>query len=212
MKVLVAGAHGQTGQLLVRILAEHPELEVHAMVRDYHQAGRMRELGADHIVTADLENNVSKAPKGMDAVLFAAGSGSKTGPEKTLAVDQVGAKKLIDASRAQGVRHFIMLSSIGADDPSGPDKYYLEAKGTADAHLAGSGLNYTIIRTGSLTSEAGTGLVEIKERFDNREGRSVSREDTAGVMAAVLTEAHAVNKTFELSSGNVPIKDALQGC
>ncbi|MFD2705984.1 SDR family oxidoreductase [Salibacterium lacus] len=209
MKVLVAGAHGDTGQILVRILAEQPEHEVHAMVRDYDQAGIMREWGADYIVTADLENNVSKAPKEMDAVLFAAGSGPEADLEKILAVEQVGAKKLIDASRAQGVHQFIMLSSIGADQPSGPDKYYLEAKGTADAHLQSSGLTHTIIRTGSLTPGEGTGLVEIKERFTDAYERSISREDAAAVMIASLTHNKARDKTFELSSGDRSVNEAL---
>ncbi|WP_026701293.1 SDR family oxidoreductase [Salibacterium aidingense] len=210
MKVLVAGAHGYTGQLLVEMLANDSNHEVYAMVRDYTQAGRMKQLGAQQIITADLENNVSKSPKGMDAVLFAAGSGSKTGPEKTLAVDQVGAKKLIDASRVQGVRHFVMLSSMGADNPDGPDKYYLEAKGAADAHLRSSGLPYTIVRTGSLTFDKGRGLVEIKEKFNDQEHRSISREDTARVMIASLTEENVKYKTFELLSGKEPIEKAIK--
>ncbi|MFB4166274.1 SDR family oxidoreductase [Alteribacillus sp. JSM 102045] len=210
MKVLVAGANGHTGRIIVQMLGQHSEHEAYAMIRDAAQAEKMKELGAAGVVVLDLEGNVAKAPEEMDAVIFAAGSGSQTGPKKTISVDQEGAKKLIDASRVQEVKHFIMLSGIGAEHPHGPIKHYLEAKGIADAHLAASGLAYTIVRPGLLTFHKGSGKVEMRKKIENRENRSISREDVAKVMVLSLDEENAKGKTFELLSGEQDIKEALK--
>ena len=52
--------------------------------------------------------------RGHGAVIFAAGSGSKTGPEKTVDVDQIGAISLIDTCLAENCRRFITLSTSKA--------------------------------------------------------------------------------------------------
>jgi nucleoside-diphosphate-sugar epimerase len=56
---------------------------------------------------------VDKAVDNMEAIIFAAKSGSKTGPDKTTAVDKDGAIKLDDAAKKKGIERFVMLSSIG---------------------------------------------------------------------------------------------------
>jgi len=128
MKVLVVGANGHTGRLLVEYLANNSDHHPYAMVRNENQEKDLMEIGAVEVVVADLEEDIGRVTNGMDAIIFAAGSGSKTGPEKTIAVDQEGAIKLIDAAKSSGVQHFVMLSSIGADDPQGPIEHYLKAK------------------------------------------------------------------------------------
>jgi uncharacterized protein YbjT (DUF2867 family) len=145
-------------------------------------------------------------------VIFAAGSGSKTGPDKTIAVDQEGAKRLIDAAKKEGISHFIMLSSYGSGDPQAIPKiaHYLKAKGEADRYLIESGLTYTIVRPGFLSFEPPTGKVEIAEHFESIEGRDIPRGDVAQVIVSCLDIENAKNKTFELLSGNQPIQDALK--
>ncbi|OJF16561.1 MAG: NAD-dependent dehydratase, partial [Bacillaceae bacterium G1] len=145
MKVLIAGANGHTGRLIVERLGKSPQYEAYAMIRDAAQAETLKQLGAKEAIVADLEGDVSHAVKGMDAVIFAAGSGSKTGPDKTISVDQEGAKRLIDAAKKAGIAHFVMLSSYGAGDPDALPNlgHYLKAKGEADRHLIESGLTYT---------------------------------------------------------------------
>ena len=44
---------------------------------------------------------------------------------------------------------------------AGPMRPYLEAKAGADAALETSGLDWTIVRPGRLTSEPGTGTVDL---------------------------------------------------
>ena len=66
--------------------------------------------------------------------------------------------KLIDAAKANGISRYVIVSSMGADNPPpGDDTFavYLRAKAAADEALAGSGLDYTIVRPGSLTNDPG---------------------------------------------------------
>lgn len=103
------------------------------MIREKEQASELEKLGAETVL-ADLEGDVSKALKCCDAVIFAVGSGSKTGPDKTAAVDRDGAINLMEEAEKQNVRRFILLSSMGAGTPEkGPEElqHYLVMKGEA---------------------------------------------------------------------------------
>ncbi|WP_225000236.1 SDR family oxidoreductase [Cesiribacter sp. SM1] len=209
MKILVAGSHGKVGHHLVQMLSEKGH-EVRAMIRDSSQSEEMRKLGAEPVV-ADLEKDKFFPLEGINAVYFVAGSGAGTGADKTEAVDKKGAIKLIEDAYKHKVQRFIMLSSVGADDPrKGPDelKTYLEAKHEADKELKYSGILYTIIRANNLSDDKGTGKVTATEKLDSYEG-SVPREDVARALVACLDIRHTENKVFELTSGNTPIDQAL---
>jgi len=148
--------------------------------------------------------------KGVDAIVFAAGSGSKTGPEKTIDVDQEGAKALIDLAKAEGILHFVMLSAKGVDAPEAASKrmrHYMRAKRNADDYLIASGLDYTIVRPVLLTHNAGTGRAALAETVDPH--TEVSREDVAAILAQSLDVPTARNRIFELTSGETPVEDAL---
>jgi uncharacterized protein YbjT (DUF2867 family) len=84
---------------------------------------------------------------------------------------------------------------------------YLEAKAEADARLAESGLDWTIVRPGRLTDSPGTGHVQVSEDMSVR--GEVSREDVARVLAAVLGDPGTIGKTFVLVGGDTPIDEAV---
>lgn len=210
MNVLIVGANGSTGRMIIKKLAISEEYDVHAMIRKEDQADHLLDLGADHVTVADLESDLDHAVKGMDAIIFAAGSGSKTGPDKTEAVDKNGARKLMTASRKADVHHFIMLSSMGADHPLGDLKNYLEAKAEADQYLMDCGLTYTIVRPGALTNDSGTGRIKMEKKIMDRGDGTISREDVAEVLAKSLKVENAKNKIFEILTGDTAIEDALK--
>ncbi len=208
MNILVVGATGGTGRKLVEQLKKKNHEPI-AMVRD----------GADTSgLPADVERRCGDVEalersvlKGVDAIIFAAGSGSKTGPEKTIDVDQEGAKALIDLAKAEGISHFVMLSAKGVDSPEAASegmRHYMRAKRDADDYLIASGLDYTIVRPVLLTHNAGTGRVTLAETVDPH--TEVSREDVAAILAQSLDVQTARNRIFELTSGGTPVEDALE--
>jgi uncharacterized protein YbjT (DUF2867 family) len=158
-------------------------------------------------VLADLEGNLSAVfNKPIDKVIFAAGSGGKN----VVGVDQEGAKKLIDASNKANIKKFVMLSSMGADKPEEATqlKEYLKAKHNADEYLKNSGLNYSIVRPGSLTNEAPLMTIELEIKLDKH--GEISREDVAQTLVQVLDETIANNATFEIIKGDILIGKALE--
>src|SRR5680860_833586 len=189
--ILVAGAHGTTGQKIVRILKDSEDFEPIAMVRAKDQVHFFKNQNVKTVV-ANLEDDLSQAVKNIDKVIFAAGSGG----EKVVQVDQEGAKRLIDASKKAGIKKFVMLSSIGAGRPEKADqlKDYLNAKHNADEHLKDSGLNYTIVRPGTLNNDKGTGKIKLEKELESV--GEIPREDVARIMVASLPDATAHNAIF----------------
>lgn len=209
MMVLVAGANGQIGQHLVRLLAGNGH-EVRAMIRSENQSQPMRDLGGNPLV-ADLEGDISATAEGCDAVVFTAGGGPGSGDAKKETVDRQGAVKLIETATQHGARRYVMVSAMGAADPEAGSegmRPYLSAKAAADEALRASGLDYTIIRPGSLTNEPGTGRVVAAESLGRR--GEIPREDVARAIVVALETDDTVGKTFELLSGDDPIEEALR--
>jgi uncharacterized protein YbjT (DUF2867 family) len=210
MDILVAGGHGQVARHLLRLLAERGHT-ARGLIRKPEQAADLTAVGAVPVL-GDLENDPSLNPyvKGADAVVFAAGAGPGSGAARKKTVDLGGAVKLADAALATGVRRYVMVSSIGADRPGSAGEAmrpYLEAKAEADRYLQATGLDYTIVRPGSLTDDPGTGRVRVSTTLGGR--GPVPRADVAAVLAAVLADPGTIGRTFELFTGDTPIDEAL---
>jgi uncharacterized protein YbjT (DUF2867 family) len=208
MLVAIAGGHGKVALHLAGVLHDRGD-EVRSLIRRPEHADDVREAGGEPVV-CDLEafgaDAVAEAIAGAGAVVFAAGAGPGSGPERKETVDYGGAVKLIDAAERAGISRYVIVSSVGADaHASGDDTFavYLRAKGRADVALASSGLDYTIVRPGHLTDDSGTGRVRI-----GRDGE-IPREDVSAMLAAVLHEPRTAGLTFELVGGDVPIDDAV---
>tara|TARA_R110001592_G_C12874263_1_gene724077 strand:- start:87 stop:719 length:633 start_codon:yes stop_codon:yes gene_type:complete len=203
--ILIAGANGTTGKIIVELLQASDRYRPIAMVRKEAQKEAFEKDGVAAVL-ADLEKNLSHAVTGVDKVIFAAGSKGK----KVIEVDQEGAKNLTDAAKKAGVRKFVMLSSMGADNPSVSNdlEEYLKAKQNADNHLRNSGLEYSIVRPGGLTDKDGTGKIQLKEKLDKQ--GSISRADVAKTLVAVLEDGVKQNKTFEILAGETSVEKAVR--
>ncbi|RZH68568.1 SDR family oxidoreductase [Natrinema altunense] len=203
--ILIAGSHGQVGQHVTELLGES-ERTARAMIRTESQADEMAARGGEPVV-ADLTGDVEHAVEGCDAIVFAAGSGG----DDVYGVDRDGAISLIDAASEAGVDRFVMLSSMGADEPAaGPEplRDYLIAKAEADEYLRTSDLTETIVRPGELTTDPGTGEIRAGNGLDPDSG-SIPREDVARTLVTALDFEPVYGETFEILSGATPIEDAL---
>jgi len=210
MLVVIAGGHGQIALRLERLLADGGH-RARGLIRNPDHTGDVEAAGAEAmLLDLEREDDVTRAVEGADAVVFAAGAGPGSGPERKRTVDLGAAVKLIDAARAAGVRRYVMISAMGAADPaSGSEamRPYLDAKADADAALAASGLDHTIVRPGRLTDDPGTGRVAVAERL-GRTGE-ITRDDVAATLVAVLEDDATIGRTFELLQGDTPIAEAL---
>src|SRR5215210_2312157 len=200
MKVLVAGAHGKTARGLVRMVEQMPDVESD---------------GAEPVLVdleeEEVEGLVGRAVEGCDAVIFAAGAGPGSGAARKETMDYGGAVKLVEAAERHGARRYLMLSSMGAGNPEAGSEAmqpYLFAKARADERLQESGLDYTIIRPGSLTEEEGAGRIEAAEVLGRR--GEIPRDDVARTFAEALEMPNTFRKTFEIIGGETPIREALE--
>jgi uncharacterized protein YbjT (DUF2867 family) len=206
MDVVVAGGHGKIGLRLLRLLADGGH-RARGLIRNPDHAAELSAIGAEPVV-CDMEqlDDLSECCAGADAVVFAAGAGPGSGPERKRTVDYGAAVKLMEA----GVPRYVMVSAISAGRPeewSDAMRPYYEAKAGADERLMASGLDYTIVRPGGLTDDPGTGLVKLGTDLERGE---IPRDDVAAVIVAVLETPSAVGKTFELVAGDTPVDEAVR--
>ena len=208
--VVIAGGHGQIALRLARLLSARGDA-VRSLIRNPGHEARVHATGAEPVL-ADLEalDDVAEYVDGADAVVFAAGAGPGSGPERKRTVDLGAAVKLLDGARRTRVPRYLMVSAMGAADPAAGAEAmrpYLEAKAQADAALAASELEWTIVRPGGLTNEPGTGRVEVAPALGRR--GTVTRDDVAAVLVGCLDERRTVRATFDLLQGETPIAQAL---
>ena len=208
MKTLIVGANGKVGTILSgKMWAAHDFSPV-ALIRDPVQQTKFTALGLPSAV-GDLEAGIADFLPGMDAVVFTAGSGGHTGPEKTIDVDQNGAVRLIMDCKKHGVHRFVMVSAIGANPNSESPRIqnYLRAKGVADGALRASGLDYVILAPGTLLEQPGTGRIEAAQELGHH--GYLPREDLADCIIESMRNYHCVGKTVEIVSGGKKIKEAI---
>jgi uncharacterized protein YbjT (DUF2867 family) len=212
MDVVIAGGHGKVARRLARLLVARGD-RVRGLIRKPEHADDLRADGSEPVL-CDLEAagpfEVARAIEGADAIVFAAGAGPGSGPERKLTIDRDGAIKLLRAAQSSNVPRYVMISSVGAENPPDDDddvfSVYLRAKAEADAALAASDRDWTIVRPGFLTDDPGTGRVRIQTEPIREQ---VPRDDVAAVLAAVLHEPRSTHLTIYVVAGEQPVEEAL---
>ena len=124
------------------------------MIRKAEQAGDLEAAGAEPVL-CDLERGDDLRPHldSADAIVFAAGAGPGSGPERKRTVDYGTAVAAMEAASETGVARYVIVSSIGTHDVDGAAEAmrpYLQAKRDADAALRRAG------STGRSSSRAGS--------------------------------------------------------
>ncbi len=208
MRVVIAGGHGKIAMELTRLLDERGDL-VRSLIRNPDHAEEVRETGALEAIVCDLEeaddDRVAEAVGEADVIVFAAGAGPGSGPERKESMDYGGVVKLLEAAHHNQIGRFLVISSMGADaGHEGEDSFdaYLRAKGRADDAVRSSGLDYAIVKPGMLTDGPPTGAVEAGESVERGE---IPRADVAAVIATLLRDK-ATGRTIEVVAGGTPIE------
>ncbi len=200
MKAFVAGATGETGRRIVQELIAR-NIPVIALVRDIEKARGILSPEAELVVGDVLQPQSLNAALGDSTVLLVA-TGAKpsfdpTGPYK---VDFEGTKNLVEAARAKGIEHFVLVSSLCTSQLFHPLNLFwliLVWKKQAEEYIQKSGLTYTIVRPGGLKNEDNTDAI-VMQSADTLFDGSIPRQKVAQVAVEALFEADARNKIVEI--------------
>lgn len=212
-RILIFGGHGKVALLLEPLLAAHGHT-VTAVIRNAEHEAEVAATGAQPLV-ADIETldlgQLENVIAGNDVVVWSAGAGGGD-PSRTYAVDRDAAIRSMEAALAAGVLRYVMVSWIGsrADHGIEPDASffpYADAKWAADAHLAGSALDWTILAPGTLTLDPPTGRIAL----DQEDGGAVARADVAAVIAATIADDTTIGRTIRFGGGDEVIGHAIAG-
>lgn len=206
MKVLVAGATGATGQLVVKTLVDQ-QIPVRAMVRDLGKSQELLPAGVETVV-ADLQDasTLEAAIADCDYVICAAAARPSLNIAGFFQVDYVGTKRLIDLAAQKGVKQFVLVTSLCVSKFFHPLNLFglvLFWKKQTEAYLMGSPLNYTILRPGGLNSEAIAPVV-LSGADTLFEGR-IPRQQVAELCVAALDEPRTFKQIIEaVTDPNAP--------
>ena len=211
-RILLIGGHGKVALLSEPLLVAAGH-HVTAVIRNPRHEPAVRATGAEPLV-ADVETfdteQLTNLVSGNDVVVWSAGAGGGSA-ERTYAVDRDAAIRSLRAATAAGASRYVMVSYFGAGPDHGVDPgdgfyAYAEAKAAADAHLRGSGLDYTILAPSALTLDEPTGRIDTTADA----AASVSRADVAAVIAAAVLEPATIGRTIRFNAGSTPIAEAIR--
>ena len=215
MTITIVGGHGKVALLATPLLVRNGH-EVRSIIRNPEHQADVSAAGATPVV-ADVETMDVAALTSLfevsDAVVWSAGAGGGDAA-RTIAVDRDAAIRTIEAAQAAGVHRYVMVSYFGA----GPDhgvpadssfRAYADAKSDADAALEASGLDWVILRPSSLTLDAPTGAVEIRQLDATVRAGKIARADVAALIAAVIERPSLTRAIVEVNQGPTPIGEAL---
>ena len=116
---------------------------------------------------------------------------------RAIRLSRAGRRGKALARAGADVRHL-----VNQDDPFYP---YMAAKIAADDHLRGSGLDWTILGPGALTTDEPTGRIRRATAATVGELRDTSRGNVAETIRVALATENSIGKQLEYVDGEEPI-------
>ncbi|GIT34493.1 MAG: NAD dependent epimerase/dehydratase [Gammaproteobacteria bacterium] len=110
----------------------------------------------------------------------------------------IGGRNLTKWAKKKGVKHFILISSLGAGPEPVFTKYkeILQAKGEAETALTSSGIDYTIIRTGIILYEEEPATGNAKLIHNQNVIGTITRKDLAQLTAECVFDHQCINQVY----------------
>lgn len=200
MKAFVAGATGETGRRIVQQLVDRG-IPVRALVRNL-DSGRAVLPSQVELVLGDVgkAEDLQSAISGCTVVFCATGARPSFDPTGPYKVDYEGTKHLVDAAKANGVEHFVLVTSLCTSQFFHPLNLFwliLVWKKQAEEYLRRSGLTYTIVRPGGLKSEENDNAIVMSSADTLSEG-SIPRTKVAQVCVESVFQPTSRNKIVEI--------------
>ncbi|APZ50414.1 SDR family oxidoreductase [Salipiger abyssi] len=213
MKVLIIGATGGIGHRLLPMLIENGH-QVVGLHRKPEQAEAIRAAGAEPVAGDVIEmsaDDFALAARGCDAIVFSAGAAG-SGLDRTTAIDGEGPIKVVAAARALGISRLYLVSAFpeaGRQRERNPRfEHYMAEKKRADVAVASSDLDWVIVRPGTLQHEDGNGKVSLGPAVPYG---PVARGNVARVLAGLIERPEIRREFIELTDGQIPVSEALDG-
>lgn len=210
-KIFIVGATGGVGSRLGPMLvkAGHKVTTLH---RKPEQASHLIDAGMTPCLGDIMEmsaDDFTNFTKNSDVIVFSAGAAG-SGLERTSAIDGDGVIKTIHAAKANGISRVYLVSAFMDAIRDQPRKagfeHYMSVKRKADNALVASGLEWVILRPGTLINEDGDGLVNANLAIPYG---SVARGNVAAMLAALIETPAIRREIIELTDGDVPVQDAV---
>jgi len=200
MKAFVAGATGETGRRIVQQLIDR-KIPVRALVRNLETARSTLPTEVE-LVQGDVLEGTQLANAMGDATVVFCATGAKPSfdPTQPYKVDFEGTKNLVDAAKAKGIEHFVLVTSLCTSQLFHPLNLFwliLVWKKQAEEYLQKSGLTYTIVRPGGLKNEDNENAIVMSAADTLSEG-SIPRTKVAQVCVESVFEPSARNKIVEI--------------
>ncbi len=197
--ILVTGASGQLGQIVIEKLSEKiPTNQIAAMVRDAAKAEYLTAQGIN-VRVGDYHNTESleAAFQGVEKLLLISSNDFN---------DRLGQhKKVVDAAVKSGVKHLFYTGVTMNDINSSPLKAFLEDHYLTENYIKASGLTYTFLENG-LYAEVipmflGENITETGVFFPAGDGKVAfaARKDLGEAAANVLLGNGHENQTYRLT-------------
>ena len=207
MKVLVLGATGGTGRLIV-----HDALEKgHSVVALVRSKARAPDLPGADIIEGDArdEGALMRALDGCDAVISSLGTGISPFSEVSLLTEATHA--LLPAMARSGVRRLVCISALGVGDSRGHGGFMFDRlfqplllrhaykdKGRQEAAIRASSLDWVIVRPAMLTNGPARGGVRAIVDLADINGGKVARVDVARFVVEQLAKDTWLKQTPSL--------------
>ncbi len=228
-KVLVTGATGKTGSLVLKKLRQRTdEFQGIGFARSQEKVKTLFD-STEGFFLGDIRepSSLESALAGCDGlvILTSATPKMKAPPEPGKRpefefpegeypeiVDWLGQKNQIDAAKKAQVKQIVLVGSMGGTNINHPlnslgNGNILVWKRKAEEYLINSGINYTIIRAGGLLDEPGGKRELVIGKNDtlltnppNGVPTSIPRADVAELVVQGLISDNAVNKAFDVIS------------
>lgn len=212
--VVVAGATGRTGKVVVQLLREQG-----AKVRGFSRKVDEARAAMPDVewVAADVRDtkSIQGIARGADRMVIALGSNSFRDPSnKPEEVDDAGVARLAAEARAAGLKHVVLVSSAGVTrPPQGEERFaklmnnVMTSKLRGEDALRKSGVPYTVLRPVGLWDKPAGQLGIALVPGDPPISAMIARADVAAVAVQALVDPAARNKTVMILNVSQPQVD-----